>query len=96
MWHQGKQGKNGAKAFPRCVATYEQPMQCRNYYQDVVRAVIKQIGYDDPDVGFDANSCAVLTSIQRQSPDIVVVMITAPGCGAPLKRPSGPIARSPK
>ncbi len=41
-------------------------------FQDVVRNVIKDIGYDDPEVGFDHNSCAVLTSIQRQSPDIAL------------------------
>jgi hypothetical protein len=36
-------------------------------YQEVVRGVIKDIGYDDAEMGFDYNSCAVLTSIQRQS-----------------------------
>ena len=41
-------------------------------FQDVVRSVIKDIGYDDPEVGFDYNSCAVLTSIGRQSPDIAL------------------------
>ncbi|MBM4060046.1 MAG: methionine adenosyltransferase [Planctomycetes bacterium] len=41
-------------------------------YQDVVRTVIREIGYDDPEVGFDYNSCAVFTSIQRQSADIAL------------------------
>ena len=41
-------------------------------YQTVVRGVIKEIGYDDPEIGFDHNSCAVLTSIQRQSQDIAL------------------------
>ncbi len=41
-------------------------------YQDVAREVIAEIGYNDPQVGFDANSCAVLTAIQRQSPDIAL------------------------
>jgi len=41
-------------------------------YQAVVRDVIEDIGYDDPEVGFDHNSCAVLTSIQRQSADIAL------------------------
>src|SRR5262249_47050736 len=41
-------------------------------YQEVVRGVVRDIGYDDPEVGFDHNSCAVLTSIQRQSPDIAL------------------------
>jgi len=37
---------------------------------DVVRAVVKDIGYTDARMGFDYNSCAVLVSIDRQSPDI--------------------------
>jgi S-adenosylmethionine synthetase len=41
-------------------------------FQEVVRNTILGIGYDDPEVGFDHNSCAVLTSIQRQSPDIAL------------------------
>ena len=41
-------------------------------FQDVVRAVIADIGYNDPAVGFDANSCAVLTAIGSQSPDIAL------------------------
>ena len=41
-------------------------------FQEVIRGVIRDIGYDDPEVGFDHNSCAVLTSIQRQSVDIAL------------------------
>ncbi|MBK8977970.1 MAG: methionine adenosyltransferase [Planctomycetes bacterium] len=41
-------------------------------YQEVARGVIAQIGYNDPTIGFDANSCAVLTAIGRQSPDIAL------------------------
>ncbi|HIK00875.1 TPA: methionine adenosyltransferase [archaeon] len=36
----------------------------------LVRDVIKQIGYDRPEYGFDANTVGVLTSIHEQSPDI--------------------------
>ena len=36
----------------------------------VVRQTIKDIGYDDPAVGFHYENCAVLVSISRQSPDI--------------------------
>jgi S-adenosylmethionine synthetase len=36
----------------------------------VVRRTIAEIGYDDPEVGFEAATCAVLTSIDEQSPDI--------------------------
>ncbi len=38
--------------------------------QDVVRGVIRDIGYTDPALGFDAESCSVLSSLHRQSPDI--------------------------
>ena len=36
----------------------------------VVRETVKKIGYTDARSGFDANTCAVITSIDRQSPDI--------------------------
>ncbi len=38
--------------------------------QKVVRAVIREIGYDRPEYGFDSESCSVLESIHEQSPDI--------------------------
>ena len=38
----------------------------------VARRVIEDIGYTDPRYGFDANSCAVLTSLDRQSADIAM------------------------
>jgi S-adenosylmethionine synthetase len=41
-------------------------------YQEVVREVIQDIGYNDPAIGFDANSCAVLTAIGTQSADIAL------------------------
>ncbi|RME39542.1 MAG: methionine adenosyltransferase [Deltaproteobacteria bacterium] len=37
---------------------------------EIVRQTIKEIGYDDSSMGFDYETCAVLTSIDRQSPDI--------------------------
>ncbi len=36
----------------------------------IARDTIRQIGYDRPEYGFDYKSCAVLTSIDEQSPDI--------------------------
>ncbi|NMA35177.1 MAG: methionine adenosyltransferase [Clostridiaceae bacterium] len=38
----------------------------------VVRETILEIGYDDSKLGFDGNSCAVLVSIDKQSPDIAM------------------------
>ncbi len=38
----------------------------------IARKVIRDIGYDNPDYGFDGDSCAVLTSIDAQSPDIAM------------------------
>jgi len=38
----------------------------------VVRETVRSIGYDHPEVGFDWESCAVLTAISKQSPDIAV------------------------
>src|SRR5574342_197084 len=39
-------------------------------YPKVVRETIKEIGYNDSAMGFDWETCAVLTSLDRQSPDI--------------------------
>jgi S-adenosylmethionine synthetase len=36
----------------------------------IVRETIKEIGYSDSSMGFDWETCAVLTSLDRQSPDI--------------------------
>lgn len=37
---------------------------------DIVRRTIREIGYNSSDMGFDWQSCAVMTSIDKQSPDI--------------------------
>ena len=39
---------------------------------DVARQTIREIGYSDARMGFDADSCAVMVSLDRQSPDIAV------------------------
>ena len=39
-------------------------------YQDVVRQVIREVGYTDDEMGICADTCAVLVTIGRQSPDI--------------------------
>ncbi|QCI24461.1 methionine adenosyltransferase [Buchnera aphidicola (Muscaphis stroyani)] len=38
--------------------------------EEITRNTISNIGYVDSDAGFDANSCAVLSAIGKQSPDI--------------------------
>lgn len=39
-------------------------------YADVARQAVKEIGYNDSAMGFDWETCAVLTAIDSQSPDI--------------------------
>ena len=39
-------------------------------YIEIARDTVRRIGYTDSDIGFDYKSCAVLTAINRQSPDI--------------------------
>ena len=38
----------------------------------VARKTLNQIGYDSPEAGFNGNTCAVLTAIDEQSPDIAM------------------------
>ncbi|MCS6970945.1 MAG: methionine adenosyltransferase [Planctomycetota bacterium] len=40
--------------------------------QEVVRRTIREIGYDVPGIGFDADSCGVLVALHGQSPDIAL------------------------
>ncbi|AAC07183.1 methionine adenosyltransferase [Aquifex aeolicus] len=46
----------------------------------VVRSVIKDIGYTRPELGFDADTCAVVQSIDEQSPEIALG-ISSEGAG---------------
>lgn len=39
---------------------------------DIVRQTVKEIGYNDSSMGFDWETCAVLTTIDEQSPDIAM------------------------
>jgi len=48
-------------------------------FADIARDKIRKIGYTDPDLGFSADSCAVMVSIDRQSPDISQGVTTGQG-----------------
>jgi S-adenosylmethionine synthetase len=41
-------------------------------YSDLARQVIRDVGYDRAKYGFDADTCAVISSLKRQSPDIAM------------------------
>jgi S-adenosylmethionine synthetase len=41
-------------------------------YSDIVRGVIRDVGYTRAKYGFDADTCAVISSLKRQSPDIAM------------------------
>ena len=41
-------------------------------YQSIVRETVREIGYDRAKYGFDCDSCAVLSTIHKQSPDIAM------------------------
>jgi S-adenosylmethionine synthetase len=44
--------------------------ECYADMPNIVRKTIKEIGYNDSAMGFDWETCAILTSIDQQSPDI--------------------------
>jgi len=51
----------------------------------VVRSVVKEIGYDRPELGFDYHNCAVLTYINEQSADIDMGVSSAAEKGESLE-----------
>ena len=46
--------------------------ECYVDIAETARNVIKEIGYDNGQCGFDGNTCAVITAIHEQSPDIAL------------------------
>ena len=53
-----------------CVVAGEVTTSAYVEIPEVARETIRGIGYTDPSMGFDGNTCAVLTAIHKQSPDI--------------------------
>jgi len=47
-------------------------------FEEVARGVIKKIGYTDSAMGFDYETCCVLTAIRPQSPDIAMGVDSTP------------------
>ena len=47
----------------------------------IARDVVKDIGYTDAKFGFDYRTCAVITSIDEQSPDIAMGVVDKKGAG---------------
>jgi S-adenosylmethionine synthetase len=39
-------------------------------FQKIARETVREIGYSDPDYGFDCDACAVIVAVDKQSPDI--------------------------
>ncbi len=48
----------------------------------VARGVLRRIGYTDPELGFDADGCFILTDLHEQSPDIAQGVSRADELGA--------------
>ena len=49
-------------------------------FQDIARETIREIGYDRAKFGFDCDTCAVISSVHQQSPDIAMG-VDAEGAG---------------
>jgi len=41
-------------------------------YDEIARETVRQVGYDNAEYGFDADTCAVVCTVKRQSPDIAM------------------------
>ncbi|MBP7583690.1 MAG: methionine adenosyltransferase [Spirochaetes bacterium] len=54
----------------RIIVSGEITSTCKVDYEKVAREVAKNIGYNDPEVGFDSKTCNVQVYVHSQSPDI--------------------------
>ena len=55
-----------------CLVAGEITTNCYVHVPDIVRQTVKEIGYNNSSMGFDWETCAVITSIDEQSPDIAM------------------------
>jgi len=55
-----------------CLISGEITTSARLDYAGIARRTIEEIGYCEPELGFDARTCAVLSTIDKQSPDIAM------------------------
>jgi S-adenosylmethionine synthetase len=53
-------------------------------YTDVVRQVIREVGYTSDEMGYNADTCSVMISLRRQSPDIAMGVDEDPQKGKQL------------
>ncbi|MCP3919472.1 MAG: methionine adenosyltransferase [bacterium] len=53
-----------------CVVAGEITTKATVNYQDIARSTIRRIGYDNDAFGINADTCAVMVTLDRQSPDI--------------------------
>lgn len=68
-------GRVAAEVFVHTGCVHVAGQITTNCYSDIakiVRRVVREIGYTGSQVGFDADTCAVLVSIDEQSPDIAL------------------------
>ena len=54
----------------RIIVSGEITSTCKVDYEKIAREVVKNIGYNDPEVGFDSKTCNVEIYVHSQSPDI--------------------------
>ena len=64
--------KTGLVVIAGEITTNDEAKAKARKYADIAREVIKDIGYTDPDNGFDSRSCGVIVAVDAQSHDIAV------------------------
>ena len=72
---QDKEARSGCETFVNTglvIVGGEITTSCYVDIHEIVRNTIRDIGYTDPEYGFDHRTCAVLNAIDKQSPDIAM------------------------